>query len=74
LALEGRRIHIFWLLLLLVSLNSFREMTPSDILLTSLRTAFLCLLVLLAAAALRRQPRILLRYALQASIPRILRS
>jgi hypothetical protein len=49
-------------------------MTPSDILLTSLRTAFLCLLVLLAAAALRRQPRILLRYALQASIPRILRS
>jgi hypothetical protein len=69
LALEGRRIHIFWLLLLLVSLNSFREMTPSDILLTSLRTAILCMLVLLAAAALRRRPRILPRYALQAFYP-----
>jgi hypothetical protein len=69
LALDGGRPHFVWLLILLVGLNSFPTMTPSDIALTSLRTGILCLLVLLAAAAFRRRPRLLPRYALQAFYP-----
>jgi hypothetical protein len=69
LALEGGRAHIVWLVILLVGLNSAHGLTPFDIALTSLGAGLLCLLVLLAAAAFRRRPRILPRYALQAFYP-----
>lgn len=69
LVLDCGRTHIIWLLLLLVGLNFFHDMTPSDIILTSLRTGVLCLLVLWAAAAFRNRSRILPRYSLQAFYP-----
>jgi hypothetical protein len=69
LVLDGGRAHIVWLLLLLVGLNTFHDMTPSDTALISLRTGIVCLLVLWAAAAFRSRPRILPRYALQAFYP-----
>jgi hypothetical protein len=69
LVLDGGRTHIPSLLLLFVGLNLSHEMTPSDIVLTSLGAGILCLLVLLAAASFRRRSRILPRYALQAFYP-----